>query len=256
MQKLIKPSYIPGNFDSFLFIKFFKEDVFRRKFTNGQIYMSNISSFWDKVENSDGVNDSSEGTEVVLQTTEKIVHRLVNSPDGHPYIVSIESDGEDTQPHIVEAELGRGRNSERKIFCLYTLWIDTKNKKFLKISPKLIKDWNYASLITNTEEFLNRILLRTEEKASEIKSKPIYGFVNYLEHKSTSPVTLLAPLDKKKEGYIYQNEFRFSFEFLNKFGPYEDFYIQVDDICYNLDVNDLIQADEIILNGEVFSVCE
>jgi hypothetical protein len=256
MLNLIKPTYIPGNFNSFLFIKFFSEEIHRDKFIDGQIYMNNISAFWDKVEKSDGVNDIVEGSDIFLHSTKEIVHRLVISKDGQAFIISTESNGKEITPYIVEAELGRQKNSERKIFCLYTLWLDTENKKFLRISPDIIKDWKYACLITNTEIFINRIVQKAQEKVGEMKSEPIYGFVEYIDKETSSPITEMTPLNKMKDGYVYQNEFRFSFEFSNIFGPYEDFFVQINDIYHKIEVDDLISGDEITLNGEVYSVSD
>jgi len=251
-----KPSYIPPNYTHFMIIKFFNNKCYMDQFISGRFYMNCLSYFWNIIEEHCGRSDIYEGTEELLSSVNGVNYTFRITQSGEMVIFPIKGDITEKSSSISEVARGRGKNAEKKILSFYSLWLDFNRNTFLKISPKLKKLGKYAAFIVNTPIFLSRIIDKAKLIRNEMNSDPVIGFVRYINKSNVSSRTKMNVMTKIEDGYIYQNEFRISFDMKNITGPYEDFIIKNDDICVPVLTEDLLRYKILDIQGRIFSVSD
>lgn len=196
--------------------------------------------------------DVYEGTQVLLRTTGETHWELLPDNKGEYWYVEKPGMPPDNR-FITDVSIGRKLESEKKLFCMYSLWGDSKNKLFMKIDSKIIKDFGeYAAVVIDTPLFLKRVLEKTDLMRGQMNSAPQYDFVNYLCRDALSAITPIGIYRKIQEDSVNQNEFRLCFDIKNIEGPYKDFQIQNLDICIPLQAEKLINMSALGITGLQF----
>ncbi len=248
---MIKPWHIPNNFDSYLLIKICQCQKYRDEFIAGKFFMNTFGEIRKKENLRKGQFDENDGSELFLQTTNNTYWRLelINNE-----YWSVNHAGRPiNNNYLVEASIGGGQNLEKKLFCMYTLWGDSHDKKFLPIDPKVIDEFGeYAAVVINTPVFLNRIQEKLDSLVNQMNDKPRYDFVEYVKHDKNSPAIPLGIFRKFQEEYIHQNEFRISLDMKNIIGPFKDFSINCSDICIPVKTEELIRMNKILISQLIF----
>jgi hypothetical protein len=159
--------------------------------------------------------DVYEGTQTYLRTTGETHWSLLPDNKGEYRIVQKPGMPPDNK-FIFEAALGRKMESEKKLFCMYTLWGDSSKKAFMKIDPSIIKDFGeYAAVAIDTPLFLKRVQEKADSIRSQMNSEPLYDFVDYF-HKDGLPASVPLGLYRKiQTDSVHQNEFRICFDMKN-----------------------------------------
>ena len=203
--------------------------------------MNTIGFLQQYFENSDSKQyDIYEGTQTLLRTTGETHWSLVPNDKGEFYYVEQPGMPSDNQ-FIVEAALGRKAESEKKVFCMYTLWGDSSKKEIMKIDPSIIKDFGkYAAVVVNTPLFLERVQEKAQTARSQMSSEPSYDFPNYLYKEKLPSITPLGLYRKIQTDSMHQNEFRICFDMKDVIGVYKDFQIENSDICVPIETEKLI----------------
>lgn len=242
-----KPAHISDNYNAFQLCKFFKTENFLNDFLDGKFYMSSVG-LMDKYINlnlSDGQADELEGTEEYLQTVENMYHAL-EIIDGSAYIASYYGDHniQKNKNIIYEAKVGRHKYINCNLYCFYTLWFDTDNNEIAYRDTKMKTEFgDYGIIVRNPIELMNRIYtgILTFSQEDKLNSKPIIGFVEYLELMNKG-MESIGPF-RKDNSYSYQNEFRFLIDIKNQKGDLK--YFEVGDLR---DIVSVISSDDLINN--------
>ncbi len=196
--------------------------------------------------------DVYEGTQMLLRTTGETHWSLIPNNKGEFYYVEKEGMPSDNQ-FVAEVAFSRKAESEKKLFCMYTLWGDSSRKEVMKIDPSIIKEFGeYAAVIVNTPLFLERIQEKAQTIRSLMNSEPVYDFVNYLHKESLPSKTPIGLYKKIQTDSIYQNEFRICFDMKDIIGVYKDFEIEVSDICTPIEAEKLINMSALNITGLKF----
>ena len=249
--------HIEPLYDSFLLIKIFEESEFRDAFMNGLIYMNNIGYFNELEKNNQSKTsqndaaraDRADGVNYFLRTTGD-THWVFEPNDKGEWLYMERPGLPNDNRYLIQAKIGRQDNAEKKLFCMYTLWGDSVNKKFLKVDDDIKNFGEYAVLIYNTPLFVERI----KEKAKQLNLKQgflKFGFVDYIDENATTSVTQMGVFRKFKR-FQYQNEFRICLEKEDVEGPYKDLRVETSDICAPFFTNDLIKANAMGIDGLTF----
>jgi len=245
-----KPNHIPLNYDSFLLIKFFKESQWRDEFIDGKFYMNTVGIIQQYFENYDGKQyDIYDGTQTFLRTTGDSHLSFLPDEKGEYWIVQKPGMPTDNQ-FVAEAALGRNMESEKKLFCMYTLWGDSIKKEFRKIDSSIIKDFGkYAAVLINTPLFIKRVQEKANLIRSQMNSEPLYDFVDYFHKENLPAITPLGLYRKIQADSVHQNEFRICFDMKDVTGAYKDFKIQNSDICVAFETEKLINMSKVDITG-------
>jgi hypothetical protein len=252
-RKMKKPDHIPSDFDSFLLIKFCKCKQWQDQFIGGKFYMNTVGFLQQYFECGNNKQfDFYEGTQVYLRTTGETHWELLPDNKGEYWYVEKPGMPPDNR-FITDAALGRKVESEKKLFCMYTLWGNSKKKVFMKIEPSIIKDFGeYAVVAIDTPLFLKRVQEEADSTRDQMNNAPIYDFVNYLHRESLSAITPLGIYRKIQEDSVHQSEFRICFDMKNIEGPYKEFQIQNSDICIPFQTEKLINMLSLGVTGLKF----
>jgi hypothetical protein len=250
---LKKPNHIPASFDSFLLLKFFKNPQWRNQFVEGKFYMNTVGFLQQYYEGGNNKQyDIYEGTQVFLRTTGETHWVLLPDNKGKYWFVKKPGMPPDNKV-VVEAALGRKSESEKKLFCMYTLWGNSNKKEIMTIDPSIIKDFgDYGAVVIDTQLFLKRIQEKADSIRNQMNSEPLYDFVNYFHKESSPAIATLGLYRKIQEDSVHQNEFRICFDMKNIEGTYKDFEIQNSDICIPFQTEKLINMSSMSVTGIKF----
>lgn len=234
MSTVTLPDYISMRCKDYLLIKICKTEEYREDFVSGKLYMSTIKNIGDieRKELSKGQCDDLEGTEEYWQSTEK--NFMAMDYFNESYVMKYFDEEPKDQTNLVQihnVKHGRGNNIYKNIYCMYSAWLDVKEKQVLDISEKLIDNFGeYATIILDPFELIERynkaISVHIEKHGWIFNSKPSFGFVNYLNLDNKGIIRL--GVYKKRDNFKYQNEFRFCLDIKDK----------KNDLCY-FEIGDL-----------------
>ena len=198
-----------SDYDGYILIKFTKTIDYQNDFLNGKLFFNTADYFTECEE--DGRGDPNEGNTF-----------LINYND--PNLISANLERIDGQNMIVvrdyannPSEYKRGtiwsyssaNNRYRKVFCLYTLYLNIQNGTVGKFSPNIAKDFGkYGILILNRREFFSRVSTAICREINNCKDAKM-GFVEYV--KTNPGLNMWHPFRKDKDIFESQNEFRITY---------------------------------------------
>lgn len=238
-----KPWHIPPEFNSFILIKFFSKPEWRNDFVNGNLYMNTVGYFHQIEKANKGQFDNYDGIERYIHTTSDMHWTLEKKDDGKFWYVN-KPGLPSTKNFLVNGYVGRNLNAENKILCLYALWIDNKNKKFLKIDPRIINDFGeYAAVIIDTPEFIHQVYEKANFIKNKLKKPPILDFVEYIPEEKCPAMVEMGVYRKFFGPYSYQNEFRICLDIKNHIGKYTEFKVANENNCFSLLTSELINLE-------------
>lgn len=204
------PKYAREKYDKFMLIKVFKTKEYRDYFLSGKLYMRSQMDFM-KSEIGEGRADILEGADVFVYP-----HKDDTFPE-----VSFRKDEKGLYVKIIDHKikpanykkdannfiLYHKENQGRKIFCMYTLWLNSKSKEISYIDINELKKFgDYGVIIVDSLKFLNLIGKAFYE--NELTSDEYCAFVNYISESDWQNIMDINPFIKSAEKYSKQNEFR------------------------------------------------
>ena len=203
------PRYALGSYDGGVLIKFFSTKEHRDYFINGTLYMRPQTDFPD-AEMGDGRFDVMEGADIVVfpwnQKTFPVVRHEIENGNAVVKVYEYKErpkNYRDNQAFISYPLV----NQKRNLFCMYTLWTDSKGCSFMPIQKDKLESFGqYGAVITDFYEFVKRVGRSLNHESSVIKAE--CGFVNYLDADEMKNVMDANPFYKEAEKYRDQNEFR------------------------------------------------
>ena len=203
------PRYALGNYDRGLLIKFFKTEEQRDYFINGKLYMRPQTDF-PEAEMGDGRFDLMEGADIVVlpRNKETFPDVRIEVENGDVVVKVYEykerpENYRDNQAFISYPLV----NQKRNLFCMYTLWLDSKTDSIMPIQKdKLEAFGQYGAVIVDFYKFIERVGRSLNYESTVVKAT--CGFVNYLNTGEMGNVMDANPFYKEAEKYRDQNEFR------------------------------------------------
>lgn len=258
MEKNIKlmynpmlPKYVHGKYDNFLLMKFFPEKDFRDYFLSGKLYMRSHTDF-AKQELGIGRDDISEGADLIVfpRNNETFPDIRFIQKDGEVYVQVVEytekpKDYRENQVFISYP----ASHQQRNIFCMYTLWYNSKENLLLNVDVDNMKNFGeYGIIITDQRKFFNRVGTAANKEESILKMN--CGFVNYLEEQDLKNVMSMSPFSKPSEGFSYQNEFRFCADTDNTNVLELDTHTSFEDIAISVNLEEFAKSVSCI-NGQI-----
>ena len=238
------PAYASKKYSGFFLMRFFQNEEHRNYFLSGKLYMRSQTDF-SKEEYGIGRDDWTEGADLVVapwnQETFPDV-RFVTGKDGSVAVQVTEykerPEGYRDNQFFVNYPL---TNQKRNIYCMYTLWCNTKENLLSNIDIKGMKSFGeYGVLITDWREFFNRVGQAVKDEVSV--SQMNCGFVNYIEDSNMKNVMKMNPFIKPAKGFNYQNEFRFCADTDNTNLLELDAHIDFRDIAVPIRLNDFAKT--------------
>ena len=204
------PTYANERYNRFFLMRFFQTEEFRKYFLSGKLYMRSQTDF-SKEEYGVGRDDWTEGADLIVAPRNQKTFpdvRFVTGEDGSVAVQVIEyterPEGYRDNQFFVSYPLS---NQRRNIYCMYTLWCNTKENLLSNIDIEGMKSFGeYGVLIADWREFFNRIGQAVKDEASITQVN--CGFVNYIEDSNMKNVMEMNPFIKPANGFDYQNEFR------------------------------------------------
>lgn len=204
------PEYAYGKYDNFFLMRFFPNEDFRDYFLSGKLYMRSHTDF-AKQELGVGRDDFTEGADLIVfpRNNETFPDIRFVQEDDEVYVQVIEhtekpKDYRENQVFISYPI----SHQQRNIFCMYTLWCNSKEKLIINIDVNNMKNFGeYGVIIADIKEFLNRIGTAVNEEQSIAQMN--CGFVNYIQEEKMKNIMRMNPFIKPAEMFSYQNEFRF-----------------------------------------------
>lgn len=204
------PKYIHGKYDNFFLMRFFPSKDRRDYFLSGKLYMRSHTDF-AKQEFGVGRDDITEGADLVVlpQNNETFPDVRLIQKDGEVFVQVVEYTEKPKDYREHQAFISYPATHQRRnIFCMYTLWYNSKENSLIDIDVDRMKNFGeYGAIITNLTELLNRIGTAANKEESIFKMS--CGFVNYLDRQDWGNVIRMNPFIKPAEKFGYQNEFRF-----------------------------------------------
>lgn len=206
------PTYAKDIYNGFILIKFVPTIDRLNNFLDGRMYMNGPNSFHDEMM-GEARNDNMEGATICVNgsTSTSFPKVEFHQKDGDIYTIIRELKEKPEnyiEPHFI---LWPNEPKRKNIFCMYTLWLNSFQRKFCEINVDMIKKFgNYGVLINNQNEFFNRVgtaLLKYPEI-----HKAECGFIEYIPEDNSKGIIDLNPFIKFSKGYRDQNEFRFCFD--------------------------------------------
>lgn len=258
MEKNIKlmfnptlPKYVHGKYDNFFLMRFFSNKDLRDYFLSGKLYMRSHTDF-AKQEFGVGRDDITEGADLIVlpRNTETYPDIRFIQKDGEVYVQVVEytkkpKDYRENQAFISYPV----SHQQRNIFCMYTLWCNSKENLLLNIDVNNMKNFGeYGVIITDLREFLNRVGTAANKEGSILKMN--CGFVNYLEEEDWKNVMSMNPFIKPAEGFSYQNEFRFCADTDNTEVLELDTHTSFEDIAIPVSLEEFAKSASYI-NGQI-----
>ena len=197
--------------------------------------------------------DLYEGTETLLRSTDTYHWKFMPDSDGNIMYV-LDSGGIDENQAILEIAHDRKTHSEKKLYCMYTLWGDSRNKKFMGIDSRITEEFGeYAAVVWNAPLFLRRIKSAVDLIREQMRSDLRYGFVQYLKKETLSAISPIGIYKKLQEEAAHHNEFRICFDMKNIVGAYSSFQIQNSDICVPDKTDNLVHMVKMDMFGDVWT---
>ena len=196
------------------------------EFRTGLLYMNTLSYFCE-LEADTARADRREGVDYIIQTTD-LGESYIET--GIPHICRISIFPEDLAGPIT---ISMNRTRRCNLFCLYALRKPVKNFLFPREH-----DWfgDSVVLITNTQEFLNRVSIAAAEQKLTVGGGPV---AYYDENSYSGAVGRF----KKPSSFAHQNEYRITIETEGN----EAFRFQLGDISdITSEVIPLDRADEFL----------
>lgn len=205
------PEYAQNKYDGYILIKFLKEERLQEYLLNGKLYMKSPFDFHDE-KMGEGRSDNFEGNVlVVYPTDDKYAAVKWFEKDGHAgfYVEEYDERPDDYSKNIFIYY--PVRNKRKNVFCMYTLWLDTKTHNIAPINSEMLSQFGeYGVVVTNLKEFFNRIGIAVKNKTNIVEAKA--GFVNYIPFEERDSIIYWTPFTKFLNGYDHQNEFRICIE--------------------------------------------
>lgn len=215
------PNYATEQYSDYVLIRFFPSEERMRFFLSGNLYMNPPHYYHNKML-GEGIYDMMEGAKLsVLGVGKKGMPKVeFGEIDGKicttiKYLKPDEIPRDYKEPHFIYWPNGP---KKQNILCLYSLWIDGKNRRFMDINRDMIRNFgDYGVVIANRIEFLNRIGKAVQQNSAINSSE--CGFVTYLTDEEVRGIVDWNPFKKRAAGYSYQNEFRVCIQ-KDSEGPY------------------------------------
>jgi len=212
MYNIYKPRHIGEEYSSSILIKICPNLKYLLDFVSGNFFMNTNMHFSKNEKNeilTDAQFDRLEGTETLLNETEDIELVMDFSEKKARIIQGKRGEFEYNGVPIINAEVGRNR--PHNIYCLYSVWFGRENGAITKVDERIRTGLGeYAAIILNKEEFLNRVEKAAKKVPYKLKSDIQFGFVDYIDTKNQPLVNL--GVFRKDAKYKYQNEFRIALE--------------------------------------------
>lgn len=245
------PEYACGTYDNFFLMRFFPNKEFRDFFLSGKLYMRSHTDF-AKQELGVGRDDITEGADLIVlpRNNETFPDIRFVQEDGKVYVQVIEhterpKDYRENQVFISYPITHQQRN----IFCMYTLWCNSKENFMINIDVENMKNFGeYGVIVTDLKEFLNRIgtAVNNEDSISQMNC----GFVNYIQEENLKNVMRMNPFIKPAETFSYQNEFRFCADTNNTELLILDTHTCFDDIAIPIKLEEFAESASYV-NGQL-----
>ena len=230
----------------YVLAKFFQEEKYANDFVEGKLFANRLSYF-KELEGDEKRGDEDEGAIVFPLGNFTLDLRVVN-----------EDIGEETDfptiggSDVVTSPVMRPNwFNDINLFCMYALHDgglqgnsvgDTRDLEgCLKISEHCMEFGEYAVVVTDYKEFVNRVYKTAVEAEYELRGQ----LVSYYYHeKGTPPIdSEIETIFAKRKEYEYQSEYRFAI----KTGTVGDYPIildigKLDDITATFRTSDLVNA--------------
>lgn len=223
---LKKPSYVQDDCDGYMILKFCHTEERMNDFVSGKFFMNTLGFFsnLESTQLTNGQKDDFEGTKVYWKDNGKYFNAFNYASSQFEHYDS-EPENQDNLVRIYNAQLGRGENIEKKIYCLYTIWVNTGEDKRTPINKSIMEDFgNYCAVVTNINEFYRRIGIAIKSSNFEWKETPIIGFVDYIDQNTSDGVVHIGPF-RKFDNHIAEQEMRLCFSIDGINGPLNFFEV-------------------------------
>ena len=168
-----------NTFDGYMLMKFTKSEKYRQEFLDGILYF-NPSDYFARCDDK-GRGDSDEGMSFIInpERPESIAANLEKVEDTYMIVVRDYSNNPTEYVKGTIWNYSSAQNRKRKLLSLYTVYIDTINKRVSSFSDKMRSEFGkYGILILNRQEFFRRVI-----KALDMNGhfyNKCMGFVEYL----------------------------------------------------------------------------
>lgn len=247
----VLPEYACGKYENFFLMRFFPNKDFRDYFLSGKLYMRSHTDF-AKQEFGNGRDDMTEGADLIVlpRNTETFPDIRFVQENKEVYVQVIEhtEKPEDYRENQVFISYPIS-HQQRNIFCMYTLWCNSKEKSSINIDVDNMKNFGeYGVIITDIKEFLNRVgtAVNKEESISQMNC----GFVNYIQEEKMKNVMRMNPFIKPAETFSYQNEFRFCADTDNTETLVLDTHTNFEDIAIPIKLEEFAESASYV-NGQL-----
>lgn len=198
-----------NEYDAYMLMKFTTSYEYQEDFLDGKLFF-NTSDFFASCDDM-GRGDVDEGNTFIIDCDNPSLISANLEKVGNTYALVIR-DYKDNPAAYKQGTVwnySAAINRRRKIFSLYTIFLNLKNQTMDSFSSKMREEFGeYGILVLNRQEFFERVI-KAISNNSEYKEYEL-GFVDYLPREKQQGFLDWHPFIKKQK-FNYQNEFRITF---------------------------------------------